>query len=91
MNTLKDIINNFLGRTDWMKTFVGISFVSLFIFTVVYILTRAIPEGNREIAHFISGEVAGVALTIAVYYFGSSKGSQDKSETIKKHITDQKE
>lgn len=91
MNTLKDIVHYALGKTDWMKTYVGISFVNVFIFLVVWLITRPIPEGNSEILHFVAGEVSGVALAIATYYFGSSKGSQDKSETIKKHITDQKE
>lgn len=80
---LKDIVHYVLSKTDWMKTFVGISFVSLFVFTVVYILTQSIPDSNREIAHFIAGEVAGAALTIAAYYFGSSKGSQEKQNIIR--------
>lgn len=89
MNTLKDIIHYVLGKTDWMKTMVGMSFVGIFLFTVVYVLTRKIPTENTEIAHFVAGEVSGVALTIAAYYFGSSKGSQDKAETIKKHMSEQ--
>lgn len=71
-------------KTDWMKTFVGISFTLLFMFSVNYILMSPIPDANREIAHFIAGEVSGVALTIATYYYGSSKGSQEKTEMIKK-------
>lgn len=88
MSTLKDIIHYVLGKTDWMKTYVGISFVNVFIFLVVWLITRPIPKENTEILHFVAGEVSGVALAIASYYFGSSKGSQDKAETIKKHIND---
>jgi hypothetical protein len=65
-----------------MKTFVGMSFVGIFLFTVVHVLKSEIPEGNREIAHIILGEVAGAALTIAAFYYGSSKGSQEKQEII---------
>lgn len=72
-----------MAKTDWMKTIVGLVFIGVFSFTVVYILKKPVPEGNREIAHFMMGEVAGVALTIASYYFGSSKGSHDKTEIIK--------
>lgn len=79
------IIKVILAKTDWMKTIVGMAFVSIFIFSVVYILTRSIPDTNREIAHFMVGEVSGVALTISAYYFGSSKGSQEKTEIIKQH------
>ena len=84
MNTLKEILNYLIAKTDWMKTIVGLTFVSVFSYTVVYILQHAVPEGNREIAHFMMGEISGVALTIAAYYFGSSKGSQDKTKIIEK-------
>lgn len=77
------------AKTDWMKTIVGLTFVWVFCYTAVRILNYAIPETNREIAHFMMGEIAGVALTIASFYFGSSKGSQEKQRTIDK-ITDDK-
>lgn len=72
-----------LHKTDWMKTFVGITFVLLFTFLVIWVIMKPIPEGNREIALFVAGEVAGVALTIASFYYGSSKGSQEKAEHLK--------
>lgn len=83
---MKDIIFEYLKRVDLMKTAVGVSFVGIFGFTVVYVLTKAVPDANKEIAHFMMGEVAGCALTIAAYYYGSSKGSQEKSTTIQKQI-----
>lgn len=88
MNTLKDIIHYVLGKTDWMKTAVGLFFLYVFYKVIDYLLHNAIPRENSEVVLFMAGEVAGAALTICVYYFGSSKGSQDKSETIKKHIND---
>jgi len=73
----------FVAKTDWMKTTVGLVFVSVFSFTVVFVLKNAVPETNKEIVHFMMGEISGVALSIATYYFGSSKGSQEKTEIIK--------
>ncbi len=73
----------FVAKTDWMKTIVGLVFLLVFSFTVVYVLKKPVPEGNKEIVHFMMGEISGVALTIASYYFGSSKGSQEKTEIIK--------
>jgi ABC-type Mn2+/Zn2+ transport system permease subunit len=81
---MKDILNVIFAKADWMKTIVGLVFLSVFSFSAIYILKMPVPEGNREIAHFMLGEIAGVALTIASYYFGSSKGSQDKTEMMKK-------
>lgn len=80
---MKDIINFLVAKTDWMKTFVGIVIITVFSSVVLYIMKYEIPEGNREIAHFMLGEVSGVALSIATYYFGSSKGSHDKTQIIK--------
>lgn len=73
----------FVAKTDWMKTIVGITFITVFSFTVIYVLKYAVPESNKEIVHFMMGEISGVALSIATYYFGSSKGSQEKTEIIK--------
>ena len=86
---MKEFLQAMVVKTDWMKTFVGAAFVGLFVFSVCYVLMLAVPEGNREIAHFMIGEVSGVALTIAAYYFGSSKGSQEKQRTLDK-ISDDK-
>ncbi len=83
---LKTILLDRLKKVDTMKTVVGIVFMSIFAFTVVYILKTPVPKENTEIAHFMMGEVSGVALTIASYYFGSSKGSQEKSEALHKQI-----
>lgn len=88
MNTLKDIINNFLWKTDWMKTAVGLFILYLLDKLLTHLLESPIPAENNEVVLFTAGEITGSALTIVVYYFGSSKGSQDKSETIKKHIVD---
>lgn len=80
---MRDVITKIFEKMDWMKTFVGVSFVSIFIYMVVYVLKSDIPKDNSEIAHFIAGEVSGAALAIANFYFGSSKGSQEKQEIIK--------
>lgn len=83
---MKEILLEYLKRVDMMKTIVGLVFISVFTFTVIYILRHAVPAENTEIAHFMMGEVSGVALTIATYYFGSSKGSQEKSASMQKQI-----
>lgn len=88
MSTLKDIIHYVLGKTDWMKTAVGLFILYLLDKLLTHLLESPIPAENNEVVLFTAGEITGSALTIVVYYFGSSKGSQDKSETIKKHIVD---
>lgn len=80
---MKELLNLILLKTDWMKTFVGVVLITVFSLCVVYLMKYSIPEGNREIAHFMLGEISGVVLAIATYYFGSSKGSQEKTQIIK--------
>lgn len=86
---MKELFKEYLKKVDLMKTIVGLVFISVFAFTVIYILMVPVPAQNTEIAHFMMGEVSGMALGIATYYFGSSKGSQEKSATIQKQIDKQ--
>jgi uncharacterized membrane protein len=80
---MKDFISLMVHKTDWMKTFVGVTVMAVFVFQAVWIIVRPVPEENREIVHFMLGEVVGMALTLPQYYFGSSKGSQEKTQIIK--------
>ncbi len=77
------------AKTDWMKTFVGLSVIAIFGTQALYMLKYEIPEANKEIVHFMLGTMDGSLLTIIAYYFGSSKGSQEKQRTLDK-ITDEK-
>lgn len=81
---MKDFLKMMAHKTDWMKTFVGVTFVLVSAWVVFRVFTSDIPHGNTEIVHFIAGEVFGVSLTVANYYFSSSKGSQNKQELINK-------
>jgi hypothetical protein len=80
---MKELLKTLMSKADWMRTFVGLTVMSMFCFTVVYVLVRPVPEDNKEIAHLIAGEVIGAGITMLNFYFGSSKGSQDKNEIIK--------
>jgi putative flippase GtrA len=57
------------------------------ILFVVFLLTGMmifipIPESGREHAKYALAFILGVASTIITYFWGSSKGSADKSEII---------
>jgi hypothetical protein len=80
---MKEVLKSLVTKADWMRTFVGWTVMGMFCFTVIYVLVRPVPEGNKEIAHLIAGEVIGAGITMLNFYFGSSKGSQDKNEIIK--------
>lgn len=80
------VLLDYLKRIDLMKTFTGILMLCVFSYMVFHITDRELPEGNREIIIHILGIIEGVVMSIVTYYFGSSKGSQEKAATISKHI-----
>jgi hypothetical protein len=61
---------------------IGIGFAYLYLVTFF-----TLPETGRDHAKTIVGFILGVGIsTLLNYYWGSSKGSADKSETIDKEL-----
>lgn len=79
---MKELIAIFIAKTDWMKTFVGIAMIAIFAFMVYAIVYVALPESAKEIIIHVLGIMEGAVMGIVMYYYGSSKGSQDKNEII---------
>lgn len=71
-----------VGGTDWMMYVVAGVVLSLLCFTVYAIFYTELS--NKELAHFVAGEVLGFGSSLIFYYYGTSKGSHDKSEIIRK-------
>ena len=72
------------GKRDWMQTVVGSLGIGMLGFSLYVLVYNDIPVDNKELfVHFI-GIIEGVAISIFSYYFGSSKGSKDKTELMKK-------
>ena len=59
----------------------GLIGVSVFVFMVVAIVFMPELQENKLLIHLL-GMVEGVAITIFSYYFGSSKGSKDKTKLL---------
>jgi hypothetical protein len=63
------------------------AFMVLYFGIIIYSLAfREIPESNREIFVHMLGILEGVIVTIGGYYYGSSQGSKQKSETIESEL-----
>jgi len=71
------------GR-DWFMYIVGGTILFLTIYMVYHVLNNEIH--NSEIVHLLIGEITGMAISLTVYYFGSSKGSADKNKLLDKKI-----
>lgn len=78
-----ELIKYILGKTDWMKTIVGLSIISIFSLIVWGVFMLELPETKENIIIHIIGVMEGMLVMIGNYYFGSSKGSQEKTEIMK--------
>jgi hypothetical protein len=72
------------GGNDIMMIITGSVGLLAFLAILYTILFRTLPEGNEKLVYHLLGVVEGVAVTMFAYYFGSSKGSKDKSEMLGK-------
>lgn len=70
------------GRTDWMMYLTGFIGLCAFVFMAVCIIFVPSVQENL-LAHQLLGVIEGVALSVFGYYFGSSKGSSDKTKLLK--------
>jgi len=57
-----------------------IAFLTI-IFTILFV---ELPEKNENLIHQVIGITEGVAISVFTYYFGSSKGSNDKHKELMK-------
>ena len=73
------------GKRDWMMMSAGITALGTFIFIVVVAVYKPDVFEKNPVLHQIVGMVEGVALTIFGYYYGSSKGSADKTKLLNKN------
>ncbi len=62
----------------------GALVVAGFFFILFIIFRAALPEGNKEIAYLVIGALVAKFGDVVNYFFGSSKGSADKNEMMRK-------
>jgi CDP-diglyceride synthetase len=56
--------------------------VLLFVVLIVFVATGSVTEGMRDGFWMLAGAAVSIVKDVYGYYFGSSKGSQNKDETI---------
>ena len=77
-------------KTDSEKKYMAfLAFaVLLLTFAIFYVLlTTEVPVENQNVINVALGVILGLSSTIVTYYFGSSKGSSDKSSAAEEAIT----
>lgn len=86
---MKELIAEYLKKVDLMKTITGLIVLLIFSFLVFKLVTKELPEANREVVVHVLGIIEGAVMGVVTYYYGSSKGSQEKSHQIQS-MTDKK-
>jgi hypothetical protein len=79
---LKELLREFFLRTDLIKMIVALTILRVFYLMATKLIHEAIPQENREIVIHMLGIIEGVIGTLATFYFGSSKGSQNKDKLL---------
>jgi len=71
------------GQDVMMLVSGGVAMVAFLtiIFTILFV---ELPEKNENLVHQVIGITEGVAISVFTYYFGSSKGSNDKHKELMK-------
>jgi len=59
--------------------------ITIGFFLLLYLLlSSAVPEENKEILNIVVGALIGSFTSIVGYFYGSSLGSADKNELLRK-------
>jgi len=70
-----------LGHLDPMQVITGSVGLLAFVFIVLWAFWGVDPDQEKIYFH-VMGLIEGVAISIFSYYFGSSKGSKDKTKML---------
>lgn len=72
------------GKRDWMQILVGLVGMAMICFNLYVLVYIEIPKDNKTLFIHYMGIVEGIAMSIFSYYFGSSKGSKEKTDLMSK-------
>lgn len=70
------------GKRDIMMLIVGCVALSAFLIIIIAGIFFDVPEERKDVLFHIIGFVEGAVTGVFTYYYGSSKGSKDKMNTI---------
>lgn len=62
----------------------GALVVAGFMCLLAILVFQGVPEQNSELLYLSVGSLIGMASAVVQYFYGSSKGSADKNELLKK-------
>lgn len=76
-----------LGRTDWMMYAVGGVVIAGFVATVLAAFFASLTPEQRYMVFSLAGLLGGMAGQVVSYFFGSSRGSAEKTRLMTGHAS----
>lgn len=72
------------GGSNKFMYYLAATIVLGFFLVVGALFVRVVPEGSRDVAFLLAGGLANEFAQVVKYFFGSSKGSSDKTAMLMK-------
>lgn len=69
---------------DYFQYGLGFVIVAGFFALLYLLIIKEVPEQNSEVLNLIIGALIGSFTTIVGYFYGSSKGSSEKTDLLNK-------
>lgn len=72
-----------MNTTNYAKVFqyvLGAIIIIGFFVLLIILITKAVPDSNRDLLNLVIGALLGSFSTVVGYFYGSSAGSAAKSE-----------
>lgn len=67
------------------RTIISLFMVILIVALLLLMFMIELPDNNKDMAYLVVGALMGSFTTIIAFWFGSSKGSSDKTDIIKQN------
>jgi len=64
-------------RKQWIRLVIAVAAMALLGFGWVWIFTRPLPDGNKDVAIALVSAMSGSVGTIIAYYYGSSDKAKE--------------
>ena len=72
------------GKLNWPQYLLAGIIVAGFFGLIFALMTLSVPDGSKDVANMLFGSLSISFGVVVSYFFGSSKGSADKNELLKK-------
>src|SRR3990172_6231963 len=76
------------GKRDYMMALVGLIVLAMFVYIVITAVNKPEAFRNNPILVHVVGMVEGAGLAVIYYYYGTSKGSTEKTRIMSEKKND---